>query len=61
MNRLDPGETIARIDSLAARAAECFHLAAQDAAVRALGSDLPGRLMERVAARADHCRKALAD
>lgn len=60
MNRLDPEETVARIDSLAARAPECFRRAAENVAVQALGSDLPGRLAERVAAGADQCRKALA-
>ena len=59
-NRLDPDETVARIDALAARAPDCFEKVAQDRAVRALTSGLPARLVERVTAQALRCRAALA-
>ena len=58
-NRLDPEETITRIDTLAARAPDCFEQAAQDETVRALESKLPARLVERVRTRALWCRRAL--
>jgi serine/threonine-protein kinase HipA len=59
-NRLDPGETVARVDALAARTAACFADAARDDEVRALGSALPARLADRVEAHAARCRAALA-
>ncbi|MEV4642463.1 type II toxin-antitoxin system HipA family toxin [Actinoplanes sp. NPDC049548] len=59
-NRLDPEETVARVDALAARTPGCFADAAGDNGVRALGSALPTRLADRVATRADQCRRALA-
>jgi serine/threonine-protein kinase HipA len=59
-NGLDSDETVARLDSLAARVPECFRRAAQEAGVQALASGLPERLAERVAAHAARCREALA-
>jgi serine/threonine-protein kinase HipA len=59
-NRLDPDETLARVDALAARIPGCFADVVEDPAVRALGSGLPERLVERVGARAARCRSALA-
>jgi serine/threonine-protein kinase HipA len=58
-NRLDPDETIARIDDLAARAPDAFTTAAKDKDVRALRSQLPARLTDRIATRAGQCRKNL--
>ncbi|MET7422404.1 type II toxin-antitoxin system HipA family toxin [Dactylosporangium sp. NPDC005555] len=58
-NRLDPEETITRIDTLAARTPGCFEQAAQDGTVLALESKLSARLVERVRARALWCRRAL--
>jgi serine/threonine-protein kinase HipA len=59
-NRLDPDETVTRVDALATRTPGCFADVARDDEVRALGSALPARLVERVAARAVRCRSALA-
>jgi len=59
-NRLDPDETLARVDALAARSPECFADVARDDRVQALESGLPARLVERVTARAARCRRALA-
>jgi serine/threonine-protein kinase HipA len=59
-NRLDPHETVRRIDALATRTPGCFADAARDDEVRTLGSALPARLAERVAAQAVRCRSALA-
>jgi len=59
-NRLDADETIARIDALVARTPDCFEQAAQAVTVRALGSKLPARLLERITARGVWCRQALA-
>jgi serine/threonine-protein kinase HipA len=58
-NRLDPDETVARIDDLATRTPDAFTASARDNAVRALRSHLPSRLTDRVAARAAQCRKKL--
>jgi serine/threonine-protein kinase HipA len=58
-NRLDPDETLARVDALAARTPDCFAEVARDDGVRALGSGLPARLAERVTAHAVRCRNAL--
>ena len=58
-NRLDPDETVARIDDLAARTPDAFTASAEDMAVQALESGLPSRLTERVAARAAQRRKKL--
>jgi serine/threonine-protein kinase HipA len=59
-NRLDPDETVARVDALVARTPGCFAATAHDDEVRALGSALPARLAERIAAHAVRCRSALA-
>ena len=58
-NRLDPDETVARIDDLATRTPDAFTASANDKTVRALKSQLPSRLTDRVAARAAQCRKKL--
>jgi len=58
-NRLDPDETVARVGDLAIRAPEAFATSATESDVRALNSQLPSRLTDRVAARATHCRKKL--
>lgn len=60
-NDLDPDEVLRRVDQLAARVPEGFARAAQEEAVRALGSDLPAVLVERVTVRAARCRAALAE
>jgi serine/threonine-protein kinase HipA len=59
-NGLDPAATVARIDELAARTPASLAKAAQTAQARALESDLPTRLIERVTARVSQCREALA-
>jgi serine/threonine-protein kinase HipA len=51
---------VMRLDALAQRTPGCFAAAARDDEVRALGSALPDKLAERVAARAVRCRSALA-
>jgi len=56
---LDPDVLVARLDDLAARAPDAFVTASKDKAVRALRSPLPGRLVDRVAARAAVCRRGL--
>src|SRR5262249_3216057 len=58
-NGLDPDTTVARIDELAPRTPASLAKAAQAAAVQALESELPARLIERIAARVTRCRKAL--
>jgi len=58
-NQLDPDALIVRIDSLAASAPDAFATAAKNKAVRGLKSDLPKRLVEGIAARAERCRTAL--
>jgi serine/threonine-protein kinase HipA len=58
-NRLDADETIARIDDLTARTPDAFATAAKDKAVRAVRSQLPARLTDRIATRASQCRKSL--
>lgn len=58
-NRLDPDETVARIDDLATHTPDAFTTSAKDKAVRALRSKLPSCLTDRVAARAAQCRKKL--
>jgi serine/threonine-protein kinase HipA len=60
-NGLDRDETVARIDDLAVRIPAGLAKAAEAEAVQALDSDLPGRLVERIAARAARCRKVLDD
>jgi serine/threonine-protein kinase HipA len=56
---LDPDTVIARIHRLASLLPACFEYAASDPAVRALASDLPGRLLERVTDRVRRCQAAL--
>ncbi|WP_433723754.1 type II toxin-antitoxin system HipA family toxin [Actinoplanes sp. CA-051413] len=58
-NGLDPDKTVARVDVLAERTPGCFAAAASDDDVTALGSGLPTKLAERIAAHAVRCRRAL--
>jgi serine/threonine-protein kinase HipA len=58
-NSLDPDRTVERVDELAKRLPGAFRSAADDAAVKSLGSDLPERLADRVADHAEKCRHAL--
>jgi serine/threonine-protein kinase HipA len=58
-NALDPDATVAHIDELAAGIPAGLATSAQATAVRALESELPGRLVERVAERGPQCRAAL--
>jgi hypothetical protein len=58
-NSLDPDRTVERVDELAKRLPGAFRSAADDAAVKSLGSDLPERLADRVADHAAKCRHAL--
>lgn len=58
-NRLDPDATLTRIREIADHVADALSTVVSSEPVRALGSDLPGRLLDRVAARADRCRAAL--
>src|SRR5262249_39448419 len=55
----DPDRTLARIDELAGRVADAFAQAALSKPVRELRSELPEKLLDRVAARAPRCREAL--
>jgi serine/threonine-protein kinase HipA len=57
---LDPDETVERVDDIASRTADAFARAANAEQVRALESDLPDRLLDRITARARSCRDALA-
>lgn len=58
-NGLDAHQVRERIDGLAQRLPEAFSVAAADPAVAALGSGLPGRLVDLIGERADRCRAAL--
>lgn len=58
-NWLDPDALIARVDDLARRAPAALATATAAAPVRALGSDLPHRLLDQVGAHAARCRSAL--
>lgn len=58
-NGLDADEVIHGLDSLAARIPDAFATAAKSKAVTALRSELPSRLVERIASRATDCRKGL--
>jgi len=58
-NQLDPDRTIARIGDLASRTPDAFAGAVKDRAVTALRSQLPSRLVDRVAVRAAQCRRRL--
>jgi serine/threonine-protein kinase HipA len=57
---LDPEEVRKRVDTIAEHAADAFLQAARGETVTALRSDLPTRLVDRVAAHAKACREALA-
>jgi serine/threonine-protein kinase HipA len=56
----DPDRIVERIDDLAARVADAFAEATSSEPVRALRSELPEKLLDRVATRAPQCRTALA-
>jgi serine/threonine-protein kinase HipA len=56
----DPDEVIGRVDSIAERAPDAFAEAASAGQVKALGSEMPARLVDRIAAHAKECRRALA-
>jgi serine/threonine-protein kinase HipA len=58
-NGLDPDRTTARIDQLARRLPAAFGEAADAESVKALGSDLPDRLVTRIEEHAKRCRSAL--
>jgi serine/threonine-protein kinase HipA len=58
-NGLDPDDTVARIDQLAERAPQAFTTAAESETVSELRSQLPARLVERIATRAANCRTRL--
>jgi serine/threonine-protein kinase HipA len=60
-NGLDPEQTLARIDDLAAWTPGALATAVKAPAVQALGSELPERLLNRVGARAGRCRDALRE
>jgi serine/threonine-protein kinase HipA len=55
----DPDAFVGRIDELATRAADAFATVGASDTVRGLGTDLPGRLLDHVAANAEACREAL--
>jgi serine/threonine-protein kinase HipA len=59
-NGLDPDELTTRVDELAARTTDAFAAAAIAGEVADLGSDLPNRLVDRVAERIRRCRAALS-
>lgn len=61
MNELSPDAIVERIDQLASRFPESLAEAAKDDEVRALRSDLPARLGDRISARISQCRAALAE
>jgi serine/threonine-protein kinase HipA len=56
----DPERTLRRIGLLATHIGDAFVDVARSASVRALASDLPGRLCERVTARAYRCRTVVS-
>lgn len=58
-NGLDPDRLIDRIDQLAEALPAAFESVARADSVKALGSSLPGRLVDRIAARAVECRAQL--
>jgi serine/threonine-protein kinase HipA len=58
-NLLDPDETIERVDDLASQTSDAFATAAANKAVKALQSQLPARLVDRITTRAAQCRKQL--
>jgi hypothetical protein len=56
---LDPAFVLARVGELTSAAADAFAEAAPDPEVVALQRDLPGRLVDMIAARAAHRAKLL--
>jgi hypothetical protein len=56
---LDPDRLIERLDGIAAALPDAVTTAASADAVRALGSPLPGRLVNQVASRSSACRTQL--
>lgn len=59
-NGLDPDAVVARVGDLTTRAPEAFERAAGTDAVRALDSELPARLLDRVRTHAQRCHDALS-
>jgi serine/threonine-protein kinase HipA len=59
-NRLDPEETISRVDDLARQLPAAFRTVAAGTDVATLDSKLPDRLADRVAEHVERCRSALA-
>jgi serine/threonine-protein kinase HipA len=57
---LDPDQAIQRIDDMASQITDAFAGIVDSDSVRAVHSELPNRLLDRIARRADVCRKALA-
>jgi serine/threonine-protein kinase HipA len=55
----DPDALVGRIDDLAAQAPDALSAVSASDDVRTLGSDLPARLIDRVATNAEACREAL--
>lgn len=58
-NQLDPDRTVTRIADLADLIPEALATVVKGDAIRTLGSDLPGRLLDRVGAHAGRCRQSL--
>ena len=58
-NLLEPDDVIERIADLASRTPDAFATAAEDKAVKALHSQLPARMVDRIATRAARCREQL--
>ncbi len=57
---LDPDQAIQRIDNMASQISDAFAGIVDSEPVRAVRSELPNRLLDRIALRADVCRQALA-
>jgi serine/threonine-protein kinase HipA len=56
---LDPDQAIQRIDDMASQITDAFAGIVDSESVRAVRSELPNRLLDRIARRADVCRQAL--
>lgn len=58
-NLLDPDKTIKRIEDLASQTPDAFATVSEDKAVKTLQSQLPARLVDRIATRAAQCHRQL--
>ncbi|HEX6499518.1 MAG TPA: HipA N-terminal domain-containing protein [Micromonosporaceae bacterium] len=58
--RLDPDEVVARVGATAERVGDAFADVAHSDSIKALGSDLPTRLLDRIGRHADACVRALS-